>query len=372
MAIEIREVTTLTNRKQFVELPFRLYKNNAYWVPPIKADEINILDPKHNPAFLFCKVKSWLAFHDKECVGRICAIVNEKYNDKVGVLAGRISRVEFADDAEVSDLLFQTAENWLREQGMKEVQGPLGFTNLDTQGLLIEGFEHLQSIASVYHHPYYKDHFERLGYKKEIDWIEFRLTVDGMPEKTAKLAELICRRYQLKPLTFTRKKDLLPYGPRIFKLLNTAFEELFSVVALDEAMIRYYTNKYLKLLNPNFVKLVETKEGDLAGFTIGVPSFSKAMQKAKGKLFPFGFIPVMHAQRHPEVIDLFLSAVDPKIQGMGIPALLINELHKTTLAYHVKFLESTGIFETNLKAVQLMKNYTNIQHKRKRCFKKTL
>lgn len=372
MGIEIREVLNTSDRKQFVNLQFKLYKGCPFWVPPFKNDEINGLDPAHNPAYRFCKAKFWLAYRNNECVGRIGAIINEKYNQKIGTSIGRISRIEFIDDAEVSNILFKTAEDWLREQGMKEVQGPLGFTNLDTQGLLIEGFDHLQSIASVYHHAYYQGHFERLGYEKEIDWLEFRLTMEAIPEKAAKLADMIAQRYHLKILTFTKNKELLPHGHRIFKLLNTAFEELFSVSAFDDDMIDYYSNKYFKLLNPKFVKLIETKEGELAGFIIGVPSLSKAMQKANGSLYPFGFIPVLKALKHPDEMDIFLTGVDPKLQGTGVPAILINELQKTILEHKIDFVETTGIFETNQKAIQHWKNYKHIQHKRRRCFKKML
>lgn len=372
MGIEIREVVDQPGRKKFVDLQFDIYKGNNYWAPPLKSDEINSIDPKKNPAYSFCKARFWLAYKEGKLSGRIGAIINSKYIEKTGMKIGRISRPEFIDDTGVSRALFETCEKWLKEEGMEIIQGPLGFTNLDTQGLLIEGFDHLQSVASVYHLPYYKDHFEKLGYEKEIDWLEFRLTIEEIPEKAARLAEMIRQRYDMKVLTFKRNKDLSPYGPGVFKLLNHAFEELFSVVAFDDEMIGYYTKKYFKLLNPEFVKLIETSDGELAGFIIGVPSLSKAMQRAKGSLFPFGFIYLLRAMKHPKEMDIFLTAVDPKLQGTGVPALLINELQKTILKYKIPFVETTGIFENNQKAIQHWKNYKHIQHKRRRCFKKVL
>jgi hypothetical protein len=372
MGIEIREVLDHSDRKKFVNFQFGIYKGNHYWVPPMKADEMHSIDPAKNPAWAFCKARFWLAFKDGKCVGRIGAIINSKYNEKTGMQIGRISRPEFIDDKEVSKALFDTAEKWLKLQGMTMVQGPLGFTNLDTQGLLIEGFDHLQSVASVYHLPYYREHFENSGYEKEIDWLEFRLTMAGIPEKAAKLADLIRQRYNLKILTFSRSKDLIPFAPKIFKLLNKAFEELFSVVAFDDEMIGYYTDKYFKLMNPEFVKLIETNEGELAGFIIGVPSLSKAMQKANGSMFPFGFLHLLRAMKHPDEMDIFLTGVDPKMQGTGVPALLISELQKTILKHKIPFVETTGIFETNHKAIQHWKNYDHIQHKRRRCFKKAI
>lgn len=370
--MEIIEVINDNDRKQFVDLQFQIYKNNKFWVPPLKTDEIKSIDPEYNPAFSFCKAKFWIAKEQGKCVGRIGAVINTKHNEKTGEATGRISRAEFIDDTKVSEMLFNTAETWLKSEGMKTVQGPLGFTNLDTQGLLIEGFDHIQSIASVYHHEYYKKHFENLGYEKEIDWVEFRLTIEEIPEKAAKLANLIKERYNLKVLSFTKTKEMQKHANRVFHLLNKAFEELFSVVAFDDVMIDYYSKKYFKFLNPQFVKLIENSEGELAGFIIGVPSLSKAMQKANGKLFPFGFIPVLRALKHPEEMDIFLTGVDPKMQGMGVPALLINELQQTILDHKIRFVETTGIFENNHKAIQHWKNYKHIQHKRRRCFKKAL
>jgi GNAT superfamily N-acetyltransferase len=372
MAVRIIEVNRSCERREFVNLPYRLYKGNVYWVPPIRKDELKSLTPEGNPAFGFCRACFWIAVKEGRCVGRIGAIINDKYNEKKGVKSGRITRMEFINDMEVASALFKTAEDWLRVQGMETVEGPLGFTNLDTQGLLIEGFGHLQSIASVYHHPYYQEIFTALGYQKEIDWLEFRLTIEDIPEKAVKLAEMIKQRYGLKVLSFNSTAELLPHARRVLSLLNLAFEELFSMVAFDDQMMDYYISKYFRLLNPKFVKLIETKEGQLAGFIIGVPSLSKAMQKAGGSLFPFGFIHIMKALKKPEEMDIFLTGIDPKLQGMGVPALLITELQQVIIAHGIQYVETTGIFEDNHKAIQHWKNYKHIQHKRRRCYKKTL
>lgn len=370
MSLIIKEVKSNRDFKDFVDLPFAIYKNNSFWVPPIKKDELKSLKPETNPAFDFCDANFWIVLENEKCVGRIGAIINRKHIEKTGEKLGRISRAEFIDNFKVSELLFTTAETWLKSQGMSGVQGPLGFTNLDTQGLLVEGFDRLQSSASVYHHPYYQIHFEKFGYTKEIDWVEFRLQMaEQVNEKAAKLAELIKKRYDLKVITFSKTSELLPYGHKIFGLLNLAFEELFSVVAFDTKMMDFYINKYLKLLNPDFVKLIE-KDGELAGFIIGVPSLSIALQKANGKLFPFGFYHIMKALKHPTEMDLFLTGVDPKLQGLGIPALLINELQQVLVDYKVYFVETTGIFETNQKAITTWKNYPHEQHKRKRSYRK--
>ena len=370
MSFRIKEVATAADRKMFVELPFEIYKDNSFWVPPMKKDEMHSLMPEHNPAFDFCTAKFWIAIKDNKCVGRIGALINHLYNEKKQEKMGRVCRMEFYDDPQISEELFKTAETWLKEQGMEGVMGPLGFTNLDTQGLLIEGFDHLPSIASVYHLPYYLQHFERNGYEKEIDWVEFRLFINGIPEKASRLADLIKERNKLTVIHCTSKKELLTYADKVFYLLNSAFEDLPFVNHFDKKMQDYYVSKYFGTLNYNFVKLVQTEQGDLAGFIIGVPSMSEAFQKAKGKLFPFGFIPMLKALKHPDVMDLFLTGVDPKLQSLGIPAILINEIQKAMVQYNIKAVETTGIFETNHKAIVTWKNYDHIQHKRRRCFKK--
>lgn len=372
MPVEIIEVNSKKHYREFATLPFKLYKNNSFWVPPIKNDEIKSLKPDNNPAYKFCDAAFWIAVENEQCVGRIGAIINKKHNEKTGKKIGRITRMEFIDNKEVVDLLFNTAEVWLKNKGMLEVQGPLGFTNLDTQGLLIEGFDRLQSVASVYHLPYYHEHFNRLGYEKEIDWVEFRLKIEAIPEKALKLASMIKERYKLKVISFKKTKELLPHAKRVLSLLNVAFEELFSVVAFDDEMMDYYINKYFKFLNPEFVKLVETEKGELAGFIVGVPSLSIGMKKAGGSLFPFGFRHILKALKHPQEMDIFLTGVDPKLQGQGVPALLISELQQVIISHKINYVETTGIFENNQKAIQHWKNYDHEQHKRRRCYRKSL
>ncbi len=370
MPVEIIEVTNAAQRKAFVTLPFNIYKGNKFWAPPLIKDEQKNIMPEYNPAFEFCRAKFWIAKKNGKVAGRIGAIINDRYNEKKSENNGRISRVEFFDDEEVSSALFQTAETWLKQQGVEGIYGPLGFTNLDTQGLLVEGFDQLQSIASTYHHAYYQKHFEKNGYVKEIDWLEFRLTLHGVPAKASRLAEIVKQRNKLNVIRCQSKKELAHYAPLVFDLLNASFEELPFVIPFDDKMKNYYIKKYFGFLNYDFVKLITTQQGDLAGFIIGVPSMSKAMQKANGRLFPFGFIHLLKAMKHNDTFDIFLTGVDPKLQSLGIPALLINELQAPITKTGVSFAETTGIFETNQKAITTWKNYEHIQHKRRRCYKK--
>ena len=255
---------------------------------------------------------------------------------------------------------------------MTKVLGPLGFNNLDNQGMLIEGFDYLAAVGSVYHMPYYKKHLELLGYEKEIDWIEFRLKITEVPAKALRLNEIIQKRFGVKMIHFKSKKELQPYTPKIFSLLNDAFDELPFVSPFPPELIEFYANKYASLLAPKFVKVIENQDKELVAFIISLPTISQALQKTKGKLFPFGIFHIMRALKNPTEFELLLTGINPKLQGQGISAILITELQKEMLKTEGRWVETTGIFETNHKAIEHWKNYEHLQHKRKRCFKKTL
>jgi len=373
MAIEIKEVESSSDIKDFVNFQFKLYKKEKMWVPPMKMDEISSLTAEKNPAFLFCDTKFWLAYKDGKPVGRIGVILNRRENRDVEKKVARFTRIEFIDDYEVSKTLLETAELWSRFMGYEIIHGPLGFANLDHQAVLIEGHEHLPSVASEWHMPYYKEHIERCGYVKEMDWVEFRLTLpDEAPEKVIKVAEIVKQRMGVEIRSFKTTKEMMPFADRLFELLNTAFGELFSFVHLDEKMRAFYIKKYMPILSPKFVKLVFNKEGEMIGFIIGLPSLSNAMQKAKGRLLPFGWWHILQAYKKCDTIDLLLTGMDPKLQGHGYAALLMVEMLKTARDNGARYAETTGMIETNIKAIQNWKSYEHIQHKRKRCFIKNI
>ena len=373
MSIEIKEVNNRKTLKDFVELPYNLYKGNKYWVPSIKSGEKDLLLPEKNPAFNFSDVKFWVAYKNGDCVGRIGAIVNKLWIEKEGKKKGRITRVEFIDDPDVTSSLFQTAEEWLRSKGMVSVHGPLGFSNLDHQGVLVEGHDWLPSVFSDYHHAYYRKHFEAQGYKKEVDWLEFRITFpEKLPEKSIKVANMIIKRYGLKIILFERKKDLDPYKKKIMDLFNDAFAELFGTYPFTPEMKQFYIDKYFPILNPKFVKVILGKNDEIYGFILAMPSLSKAMQKAGGKILPFGWWHIMQALKYPQEMDLVLTGVKPEYQKLGIAALLTNELWKTANEAGIQFVETTGMLENNHVAIQMWKSYEHIQHKRKRCYMKEL
>jgi hypothetical protein len=370
--IEIKEVKTNCDIKQFVDLPYELYKDDKNWVPSIKKDEIKQLKPETNPSMEFCDARFWTAWSDNKCVGRIAGIINHEYNKKTGENKGRISRMEFIDDKSVSMALFETVENWFREKGMTDIHGPLGFNNLDIQGLLIEGFDYLPSIASVYHKPYYRRHFEDLGYEKENDWLEFRLTLGEQAlAKGRRGAELIKKRFGFEVISVDSTKELKKYVQPVFKVLNGAFQELPYVIPFNARMIELVGDKYFKILNPRFVKIIR-KEDRVIAFVIGLPSLSEAMQKAGGKLFPFGFYHILKALKHPTVIDLLLTGVDPEFHTTGAAVILFAELQEEMMKQGITQMETTGMFESNHTAISNWKNFEHIQHKRRRCFVKNL
>ena len=372
MTVTVQEVTSKKDKKAFVDLPFFVYKDDPFWVPPIKADELKSMDPEKNAAMRFSDTRFWLAYRDGKVVGRISAIINHRYIEKTGIKAGRFSRLEFIDDAEVFQQLMDTAVAWIKEQGLNLVHGPLGYTNLDNQGLLIEGFDYIPSVASVYHKPYYKNYIEKYGFKKEIDWLEFRLTLGKEAiEKSHRGAAIIKKRFGFDVVRFKQTKELLQYTDDLFHVLNEAFDPLPFVVPFDKDMTDMYKKKYLKVINPRYVCLVK-KEDEIVGFLIGVPSLSEAMKKANGKLFPLGFYHILQAMKKPQVLDFFLGGVKPEYEAQGAAVVMYTEIQNQMIEDGINIVETTGNFETNHKVIANWKNFDHIQHKRRRCYIKNI
>ncbi len=368
MSVEIIKVSSKKDFKAFATLPFGIYKNSKFWVPPIINDEIKSLDPQQNPAMEYCDSQFWLAKKNGRVMGRIGAIINRKYNEKVNEKLGRFSRLEFFNDAEVFKALMDTAASWLKERGMVKIHGPLGFSNLDTQGMLIEGFDHIASVASVYHLPYYREYVEQYGFEKETDWVEFRLTLgEHAAQKAIRGSQLIKKRYGFEVLKFEKSADMKPYVKDLFGILNQAFDKLPYVSVFNDRMIELYADRYFKIINPKYVRMV-TKDGNVIGFIVAVPSLSEAMQKVNGKLFPFGFLHILKAMKHPQVLDFFLTGVVPELDHAGVAVILFAEIQEEMIKAGIDQMETTGIIETNFNVISNWKNYEHIQHKRRRCF----
>ena len=373
MAITIKEAVTKKEMNEFIRFPFTLYKDCPQWVPPLDFDEKNTLDRKINPAFDFCKAKYWLAYKDNRIVGRIAGIINEKYIEIWKHKYARFGWVDFIDDAEVSKALFDKVENWARENGMEGLQGPLGFTDFDKEGLLVEGFNELGTMAGIYNYPYYVGHVDKLAYKKEIDWLEFQITLsEEANAKMERLANIVEKRCHLSLLPLKSAKDIIPRAKEIFSLLNDCYKELFDFVPLTDKQIEYYTKQYFSFIRPDFVQIVLDEKGKIAGFGFTIPSLSIALQKAKGKLFPFGLIHLLMANRKNTKADLLLIAIRKDFQGKGINAIIMREGYKAYKKNGITMVEASHQLETNEKVLTLWEHYDARQHKRRRCYLKLL
>lgn len=374
LTLELKEVKSGKDLKSFVKFPFSLYKNNSYWIPPLIRDEMMTLNAEKNPAFEYCESKMWIAYKDGKPAGRICGIINNKYVDIWKKKAVRFGWIDFIDDEEVSSALINAVEEWGASRGLEEIHGPLGFTDLDYEGMLIEGFNELGTIATIYNHDYYPKHIEKLGFEKEVDWVEYEITVpDSIPEKAERIASIVKERSGIHLFEPKSSKDFLPYGRQIFRLINSSYENLFGFVPLADNQIDYYIKQYFGFIVTHYTKVLLDSKGDVAGFVIGMPSLARAMQKACGKLFPFGVFHLLRAiKMKNKYVDLYLGAIRPDLQGKGADALLMTEITKSCIANKVISAESNIELETNVLVRGHWKYFNSRMHKRRRCFAKKL
>lgn len=361
--------------KKYINFGIDLYKDNPYYVPPLVMDDIATLSPHSNPAFDFCEAQSFMALRNGETVGTITAIINKKFNEKVDRRQVRFGFMDFIDDAEVVDALFAAVEKWGAERGMNEIVGPLGFTDMDREGMLIDGFEEVGTMATIYNYPYYPKHMDRMGFVKENDWIEFRMPVpDGIPEKYVRVAEIVQRKYGLKVLEYKSiqklKKD---YGRAIFDLINETYSHLYGFTQLTERQIEHYIDIYIGIVRLQDICLITDAAGKLICLGIAMPSLSKALQKSRGRLFPFGWWPLLRALRgHTDVVDLLLVAVAPEYQNKGVNALLFNKLIPSFKASGYKFAESNVEMEDNDRVQKQWEAFERRQHRRRRAYIKNI
>ena len=373
MKIIIKEVKSKKTLKEFVAFPYKLYKGNKYWIPQLIKDEMKLFQKDKNPAFEFCDAKLWLAYQNEKIVGRVVGFINYRFIEKWQDKYCRFGWIDFIDDENVSKALINTVENWAKENGMEAVHGPLGFTDLDPEGMLIEGFEELGTIATIYNYPYYPEHLKKLGYNKDTDWVEYEIKVpDKVPEKIERIANIVLKKNKLRILRASKIKELKPYMSDLFHMLNTAYKELYGFVPLSEKQIQSYIKQYIGFANPELISIILDKNNKVAAFGLTFPSLSKSFQKANGKLFPFGFIHILKALKKNNLIDLYLVAVRPNLQGKGVNALLFSELIKIYIDHKFEKAESNPELETNTKVQAQWKYFDRRQHKRRRCFIKNL
>ena len=373
MAIELKEVNTSSELKQFVSFQYALYRDNTYWVPPLRADEMQSLRKDKNPAFDFCESKYWLAYKNGTIVGRIAGIINKKYNQKWNEKAVRFGWFDFVDDLEVSLVLLQAVEQWAVSNGMNRVHGPLGFTDMDGEGTLVEGFDEISTLGAIYNYPYYPIHIERAGYSKDSDWVEFEVTMgQGIPEKVERLAHIALERNKLTVLKADKAKDILPYAREIFHVLNAAYKDLYGFVELSDKQIDMYVKQYFNFIIAEYVPVVLDAQNKVVAFGIAMPSLSRALQKCNGHLFPFGFIRILRAMKNNRRVDLYLTAVRPDMQNKGVNAILIHETNKVFIKNKIEKVETNRELEANAKVQAQWRFYETRQHKRRRCYKKDL
>lgn len=372
MSVEIREVTTRRDLKRFIHFPFSLYRGHPNWVPPLLLDEFHTLRRDKNPAFEYCEARYWLAYKDGKPAGRIAGIINRRYIEKWGNTYARFGWADFIDDAEVVESLFGAVEQWARERGMRGIHGPLGFTDMDHEGMLVEGFNELGTLAAIYNHPYYPRRLEAIGYAKDVDWVEFEVKVPAaLPEKAERVEKIVMKKLGVRVLPAKTARQMLPYARDMFHVLNAAFAPIYAFVPLNEKQIDLYVKQYFSFIRPEFTKIVLDRNDKVAAFVIGMPSLSRALQKARGRLFPFGFIHILLAMRKPKYIDLYLGAVRPDLQGTGTDALLMTELNRSVIAAGIVSVETNIELEDNVAVQNHWKYYDARQHKRRRCYIKT-
>lgn len=374
MTVEIKKVSTPSELKRFIRFNYEFYKNNPYSVPDLYDDMLNTFSPEKNAAFDFCEADYFLAYKDGKMVGRVAAIINHHANKQWNKHTVRFGWIDFIDDPEVSRALIDAVKAWGKERGMTTIEGPLGFTDLDAEGMLIEGFDQLSTMATIYNYPYYPKHIEALGLEPSADWVEMKVYIPKeIPEKHKRISDIISRKYNLHTRKLTDKKEILRSGVAhdIFRLINDAYEPLFNFSRMTEKQIDQYVNMYLPVLDLRMVSIVENEQGEIVAVGISMPSLSEALQKAKGKLLPLGWFHLLKALKwkRPKVLDLLLVGVRPDYQGKGVNALLFTELIPVYQQLGFEYAETNPELEMNEKVQNQWQYFKTEQHKRRRCFK---
>ena len=373
----IKQVETKREIKRFIRFNYELYKDNPYSVPDLYEDMVDTFSEK-NAAMEFCEAAYFLALRGGKVVGRVAAIINHKANQRWEQQAVRFGYIDFVDDEEVSRRLIETVEQWGRKRGMTMIEGPLGFTDFDAEGMLVEGFDELSTNATIYNYPYYPQHMERLGMEKSADWVEMLLTVPretGVPERLDRIAHIVMEKYGLQIRKFTSHKEIArQYGREIFHVINEAFKPLFGYSELSDRQIDQYVKAYLPFIDLKLVSLITDREGRLVCVGISMPSLSRALQKAKGRLFPIGWFHLLKALKwkKPDTLDLMMVGVLPEYQGKGVNAVLFHDLLPLYISEGYKYVETNPELEVNSKVQSQWIYFDRRQHKRRRCYKKKI
>lgn len=377
MTVEIKKVSNKAELKKFIRFNYEFYKDNPYSVPDLYDDMLNTFSPQKNAAFEFCEANYFLAMRDGKIVGRVAAIINHRANETWNKKVVRFGWIDFVDDLDVSRALIDTVKQWGRERGMNEIEGPLGFTDMDAEGMLIDGFDQLSTMATIYNYPYYPEHMNLLGLERSADWVEMKVYIpDAIPEKHKRISAIIAQKYKLHIRKITSRKEIKETGIAhdIFRLINKAYTPLFNYSQMTERQIDQYVNMYVPVLDLRMVSIVENEQNEIVAVGISMASLSEALQKAKGKLLPFGWFHLLKALKwkRPKMLDLLLVAVRPDYQGKGVNALLFTDLIPVYQELGFEYAETNPELEMNDKVQNQWQYFKTEQHKRRRCFKGSL
>ncbi len=376
MSVEVSTVGSRRELKAFVTFPMQLYSGNPYWVPPLIRDEMENFTRGKNPAFDEADARLFLARRDGKIVGRVAAILSQAANRKYNTRNLRFGWFDTIDDYEVAQALLSAVEAWGRELGMQTITGPHGFTDLDPEGLLVEGFNELATISVIYNHPYYPGLLERYGLIKDVDYVEFQASAPegtAIPEKMIKMAEWAAKRNGYRLVRYTRISALRKErAQELFNLVDEAFEELYGTVPLTQRQKEYYISKYIPFANPDFIEIVVDEQGVMIGFMIAIPSLARAFQKARGRLFPLGFLHILTALRRFDTLDFLLAGVKKEYRGKGVDLIMTIDVFRTGLARGVRRAESNPELELNSKIQGEWKIVSTRQHKRRRIYRKSI
>ena len=361
--------------KDFVQFPFELYKGNPYWVPPITKEELEIIDQKRNPVFQNADASFFLAYKNDKLVGRVAAMVNWVEVRELNKKKIRFGWFDFIDDPEVSKVLLLEVVKFGKSHKLDFIEGPVGFSNLDKAGLLVYGFDEMNTMITQYNYPYYAKHLEDLGYQKLAQWVEYEMKIapfEESPEKIKRFSKIISERYDLKLLNFKKTTEILPYVEQMFDLLAQTYNKLQTFVPVQPYQIKYYKEKYFKYIHPEFIKCVTDKSNILIAFVIIMPSFTKALKKVNGSFFPFGFLRVLWAQYFNNRASFYLIGVHPDYQNKGVTAMLFNDIQKTFNKRGITIVETNPELEENKAIQQMWKNYENRLHKKRATYSKNI
>lgn len=374
MSLIIREVVSKKDLKKFIWFGINLYKDCEFAAPPLLMDDLLNLTKGKNPALDFCETAYFLAFKDGKIVGRIAAIINPVANQTWNQQHARFGWVDFVDDLEVSKALFETAEQWAKAKGMTSIHGPLGFTDFDHEGMLIEGYDQLGTLATIYNYPYYRTHIETHGFQKDIDYKEYLITVpEVFPEKFFRIAEIVKRKYNLTSKRFKSRKEVVDnYALKIFDLLNLCYKDLYGFTKLNEQQISFYIKLYFSIFRLDTISIVVDQKDDVVALGIAMPSFTKALQKAKGRIFPFGWYFMLNALRKNDRVDLYLMAVHPDYQSKGVNSIMFADIMPASAKNGYKYAESNPELETNTKMSSQWSDFEHVNNKRRRVYIKQI